>query len=98
MEKLFLAYLVSNGNVIDKDRYDIIVREIGDNQYQELITRNIFENYKYSSEDISICLCFRIDSVLHYKYINDYLKYEEDRVKRIIESLQSKRLVKKQLS
>ena len=73
MEKVFVAYLVDNGNIIDKDGYDIIVKEIGDNRYQELITGNIFENYRYSNNKVSICLCFRIDSVLHYKYISNYL-------------------------
>ena len=98
MEKVFVAYLVNNGNVMNKDGYDIIVKEIGDNKYQELITGNIFENYKYSEDETSICLCFRIDSVLHYKYINKYLKFEEERVKRIIVNLQSKKLIKEKIS
>ena len=84
MEKVFVAYLVDNGNIIDKDGYDIIVKEIGDNRYQELITGNIFENYRYSNNKVSICLCFRIDPVLHYKYISNYLKYEEGRVNSVI--------------
>ena len=42
-------------------------------------------SYKPDMEnDVSICLCFRIDSVLHYKYISNYLKYEEGRVNSVI--------------
>ena len=98
MEKVFVAYLVNNGNVINKDGYDIIVKEIGDNKYQELITGNIFENYRNSEDKTSICLCFRIDSVLHYKYINRYLKFEEPRVRRIIGSLQPRKLIREKIS
>ena len=94
MEKMFIAYLVKNGNVIEKDGYDVIVKEIDDNKYQELITGDIFENYRYSNSDISVCLCFRIDSVLYNKYINKYLKYGESRVNTAINNCKSKKLIK----
>lgn len=94
MEKIFIAYLASNGKIIEKDGYDVIVKEIDDNKYQELITGKVFENYRCSSDNISVCLCYRIDSTLQHKQINNYLRYEVNRVNCIINNSKVKKLSK----
>ena len=92
MEKLFVAYLVKDGNVVDRDGYDVLVKEIDDNKYQELITGEVFENYRCSNDDLSICLCYRIDPVLQYKLINRYLRFEANRVNTIISKCKIRKL------
>lgn len=94
MEKIFIAYLASNGNIIDSDGYDVIVKEISDNKYQELITGKVFENYRYCSDGISVCLCYRIDSTLQRKRISNYLRYEVNRVNNIINGNKVKKILK----
>ena len=94
MERFFIAYLASNGKIIEKDGYDVIVKEIDGNKYQELITGRVLENYKYSNDDISVCLCYRIDSTLQRKQINNYLRYEVNRVNSIINNSKVKKLSK----
>ena len=87
MEKIFSGYLSIGGVVIKQDGYDVLVKEIGEDEYQELITGETFRNFRCGGKDISVCLCYRLDSTLQSNSIRVYLRYEADRVRRIIDSL-----------
>lgn len=94
MEVMFIAYLVNDGEIMGDSGYDILVKKIDNDMYQELITGDVFKNYRDSDKGLSIILCNRIDPNYHHKYIDEYLRYEEGRVRSIIGKMKKKKLTK----
>ena len=92
MDKMFLACLVCDGKIIDYVGYELIVKEVNDG-YQELITGKVLKSYRDSDDDMTVYLCDRLDPNFNYKRIINYYRYQEDKVRSMLEDTKVRKLI-----